>query len=144
MQTNKRWRQLPVRHTESGFPTIPASRTSTSGAEAGCPRAQLPAIGRRIRAMRSIECSSDNSLFLTILTTDHCNEQVRDTWLMYVPNASELLPIDAIEQHYAAAQRLSLMQRLKRARRREMLGMHRDFEIARLEFLHTAVEHDPA
>ena len=52
--------------------------------------------------------------------------------------------IEPIEQQDAATEHLALVNRLERPRCGELLGIHHHFQIARLEFLHAAIEHDAA
>ena len=47
-----------------------------------------------------------------------------------------------IEKQDAAAEHLALVYRPERPCRGDMLGMHRHFHIARLEFFHAAIEYD--
>src|SRR6516165_1915517 len=48
------------------------------------------------------------------------------------------------EEQNAAAEKLALANRLERAGRSETVGIHCDFHIASLDFLHTATQHDSA
>ena len=49
-----------------------------------------------------------------------------------------------IEQQDAAAEHLALVDRLERPCRRDLLGMHHHFHVARLQFFHAAIEYDAA
>ena len=86
-------------------------------------------------------CSLTSDLRLRI--AHHSNEQVGDAGPADFAKCGELLAIGMIEQEHAAAENWSLMHRLERPCRREMLGIHHHLEIARIEFFHAAFEHDP-
>src|SRR6185312_3346979 len=70
-------------------------------------------------------------------------EYIGDTRRAYVAELLELRAIRALEEQGAAAEELTLMERLERTRRGQALGVHRHLRIPRLEVLHAAGEHDP-
>src|SRR5258706_9142814 len=92
----------------------------------------------------SSEDSSGRSLGRDILIADHGNEQVGDGGCAHVAERVELVAIDAIEQQNAAAKYLALVNRLKRTRGGDLIGIHRHFQKARLEFFHAAIKYDAA
>ncbi len=55
-----------------------------------------------------------------------------------------MVAIDPIEQKNAATEYLALVNRVERTPRCDLVGIHRDFEKARLEFFHAAIEYDAA
>jgi hypothetical protein len=50
------------------------------------------------------------------LIADNSNEQVRDAGSAHITQFGEPLPIDTIEKHQRATQRLAFMHRLEHAR----------------------------
>src|SRR6266851_9144135 len=91
-----------------------------------------------------MEYSSGRSLGRDTLISDHRHEQVGDGGCAYVAKRGELVAIDPIEQQNAAPEYLALVNRFERTRRSDLFRMHRDFQKARLEFFHAAIEYDAA
>src|SRR5229473_3117306 len=103
-----------------------------------------------------MKCSSEDSSGPSLVTAlrlrsliachipNHCNEQVGDGGCAHVAKRGELVAINAIEQQNAAPEYLALVNRLERTRCGDLFGMHRDFQKARLEFFHAAIEYDAA
>src|SRR5204863_2704028 len=132
------WPRPAARGRSSGSPTIHAAPTSTSAGVRAWPRV------RSTRARHSMECSFRRSFWLSGLIAEHGNEQVGDAGRAYLAEGGELLTIDAVEQQDAAAEYLPLVNRPKRPRRGDVLGVHHHLAVARLEFLHAALEDDAA
>src|SRR6476659_10109998 len=72
------------------------------------------------------------------------DEQVGDAGRAHIAQSRELTTIDMIKQKNAAAEYLALMQWFERSCPLNVIGMHHHFRVARLEFVHAALEHDPA
>src|SRR5947209_7885849 len=98
-----------------------------------------------------MNCSSYSrgcSVRACALVADYGNEQVRDAGCPHLSDGSELLTIHGkafcVEQQDAATECLTFMQWLERACGSELVRMHDQFDVARLDFFHAAVEYDPA
>src|SRR6267142_1167678 len=91
-----------------------------------------------------MEYSSSSSLGRAALIAEHGNKQVGDAWRSHVAKRGELLAFDTIEQQDAPAEHLALVNRFQRPCCGDLLGIHHHFQIARLEFLHAAIEYDAA
>src|SRR6202171_6125255 len=91
-----------------------------------------------------MEYSSSPSLGRAALTAEHGNKQVGDARRSHVAKRGELLALDTIEQQDAAPEHLAFVNRLQRLCCGDLLGIHHHFQIARLEFLHAAIEYDSA
>src|SRR5216683_384742 len=89
-----------------------------------------------------MEYSSSPSLGRATLIAEHGNKQVGDARRSHVAKRRELLAFDTIEQQDAAPEHLALVNRLQRPCCAELFGMHHQFQIARFEFLHAAIEYD--
>src|SRR5229473_2602614 len=93
---------------------------------------------------RSLVRALCRCLWRTGLVVHYCNEQVGDCRCAQVAERGELVAINTIEQQNAAPEYLALVNRFERTRRSDLLGMNRDFQKARLEFFHAAIEYDAA
>ncbi len=71
-------------------------------------------------------------------------EQVGNTGPAHFAIHSELVAVYMVEQQNAATKHGALVNRLQGARCGDMLGIHHHFHVARVEFFHAALEHDPA
>src|ERR1700687_3617253 len=103
-----------------------------------------------------MKCSSEDSSGRSLVTAlclcsaiacqvpNHCNEQVGDGGCAHVAKRGELVAINTIEQQNAAPEYLALVKRFERTRCGDLIGMHRDFQKARLEFFHAAIKYDAA
>src|SRR5881394_3053654 len=91
-----------------------------------------------------MDYSSSPSLGRAALIADHGNKQVGDARRSHVAKGGKLLAFDTIEQQDAAPEHLAFMNRLQHPRCGDLLGIHHYFQIARLEFFHTAIEYDAA
>src|SRR6266568_2850034 len=89
-----------------------------------------------------MEYSLSRSLCLSRLIVHHGNEQISDAGRAQVAKGGELVTIDSIEKHNAVPDSLALVHRLERPRRADPLGMDHYLQIARLEFLHAAIEYN--
>src|SRR5258707_11439266 len=78
------------------------------------------------------------------LIADDGNEQIRDSGRAHLAKSGQLLMIDTIEQHDVATKHLALVHRLEPPCSGDLLGTHRDFKIARLQFFNAATEYDAA
>src|SRR4030081_2518121 len=96
------------------------------------PRVRLPASGAETRALRSIEYSFSSSCLACVIS-QHGHKQVGDAGCAHIAERGELLTIDAIKQQNAATKHRTFMNRLERPCRSNMLGIHNDFYIARLQ-----------
>src|SRR4029077_5301183 len=88
-----------------------------------------------------MEDSSGRSVSRAALLAEHGSKQVGHAWRAYVAKRGELLALDTIEQQDAAPEQLALVHRLSRAWCGGLLGIHHDFQIARLAFFHGAIEY---
>src|SRR5260221_12903834 len=91
-----------------------------------------------------MEYSSSPSLGRAALIAEHGYKQVGDAWRSHVAKRGELLAFDTIEQQDAAPEHLAFVDRLQHPCRADLLGIHQHCQIARLEFLHAAIEYDAA
>src|SRR6185436_8464157 len=124
-----------ARSSASGAPTARASPTSRTAAPDAA-RWLAPRSFRTFRLLRSCRGS--------LLSADHRDEQVCNAGGARLAEPGDLVAIGAIEQEHAAAEHLSLVQRLERARRGGLLRPDQHFDIAAFEILHAAVEHEPS
>src|SRR4029077_6212910 len=99
---------------------------------------------RRTRAWHSMEYSFSRSLRLAGLIAHHGNEQIGDAGRTHFAQIGELFAIYTFEEQDTAPEHLALVHWTERPRCSDLRGIHRHFRIARLEFFHAAVEHDPA
>src|ERR1043166_136502 len=78
------------------------------------------------------------------MRTHHSDKQIGDTRTAHLAQRFELVPVNAIKQQNASAEYRAFVHRFEGARASEMLGIHHDLNVPRVEFFHAALEHDPA
>src|ERR1700730_2247047 len=91
-----------------------------------------------------MEYSSSPSLGCAALIAEYGNKQVGDARPSHFAERGEFLAFDTIEQQDAAPENLAFVNRLHRPCGSELFGLHHHFQLARLEFVHTAIEYDAA
>src|ERR1051326_4121231 len=74
----------------------------------------------------------------------HSDEQVRDTRCSHIAHGRQLTTIDPVKEHYASAEHLTLVHRLKRSRSNDVIRMQHHLYVTRFEFLHAAFQNDPS
>src|SRR5260370_41960569 len=74
----------------------------------------------------------------------HGDEQFSDAGGARVAQGGELLAIGIVEEQDAAAEDRSLVDRLERSCRGEVLWVYHHFHVARLECFHAGLEDDAA
>src|SRR6185436_17291897 len=123
----------------------PTNKTAAFSGSVGCfrRRRSFPWLSLASHSLSYLRSADGRIRRGELLFAHDRDEDVGNARASRFTEGCDLLAIRIFEEEHAAAKNRALINRLERARRVESLRVHHHFQVARLEILHAALQHDP-